>query len=236
MEEFIIVTYNCRLNYFSNYKCNRILNYLLNITKSNYYIICLQGMNDYKSNEYIFNHLNILIIPKLNKDINLYLLTNLNIDTYKYYKFTLLPPYDYLSKGNKGFHYYTLSLFDYKINIYNTELYENINLINNDLLNEIVTFIISNNYLNNLHLIIGSLYCHKIKLKRLLDLNKKLTNIDTNEIDDNILFYISSKINNEYLTNFLKNDFNLKINEIIIRNEMNFSQNLPIEIRLIIEK
>ena len=50
-----LISYNCQINFFSNYKSNILLNYILNYKNKNF-ILCLQGLHNNKTFIYIKNY------------------------------------------------------------------------------------------------------------------------------------------------------------------------------------
>ena len=75
------------------------------------------------------------------------------------------------------------------------------------------------------------------KLHDVMSLFQKniITNIDTNIRDDYIIFFTEINYNIDELINYMYNTYKIKIMNIIIREEMNFSKNLPCEIILKID-
>ena len=63
-----------------------------------------------------------------------------------------------------------------------------------------------------------------------------VTNIDTNSREDYILFFTETNYKSNDIINYMHKKYNIDLLNIIIREEMNFSKNLPCEIILKINK
>lgn len=245
-DEIYIITYNCQIKYFSNYKSNRLLNYILNL-KNNNFILCFQGLYDEKTLTYIEENIKNINIIKPKHDNGLVVLSTYDI---KYPEYILFQKEkNNIIVTNKGFISFNIEINNNLISIYNTELqndiHDNICLNNIRLkqIGEILLFISKRKKEREhikLHVIVGALYMNYIKSKNLHDVmtifnDNIITNIDTNKRDDYIIFFTKINYNINELINYMYDIYKIKIMNIIIRNEMNFVSNLPCEIILKID-
>jgi hypothetical protein len=239
-----LITYNCQIKYYSTFKSNRLLNYILNF-KNNKFVFCIQGLYDKKTIEYLENNINEDLTKITSKyDNGLYIISNFDITSIQHYLFN----HDHTMKDlidiKKGFISFNVAINENLISIYNTELQSDIS--NNLLFNEIrlkqiseILLFITNRKINEthlkLHIIMGTLYLDEIKSNKLYDVlnifeNNYISNIDDNKKDDYILFFSEIKYTSEEIINYMKEKFGIQLINVIIRNDMNFSKHLPCEL------
>ena len=246
-----LITYNCQIKYFSNYKANRLLNYILNYKTADF-ILCIQGLYDKKT----INYLKENIVEKINiveskYDNGLFVFSSYDITSIECYLFnTTNKQYVNIIDLTKGYISFNIGLNNNLIAIYNTELQNDIsnNLLFNDIrlkqISEILLFITEQKICEKkqkLHIIMGSLYLNDIKSNRLCDiinlLNKNIiTNIDQNTKDDYILFFTEINYKTNDIIKYMHNNYGIELINAITRTEMNFAKNLPCEIILKIIK
>jgi hypothetical protein len=244
--DIYIITYNCQIKYFSNYKSNRLLNYILNF-KNNNFVLCLQGLYDNKTLTYIEDNIEKINIIKPDHENGLVVFSTYDIIYPEHILFEIIE--NNIFKGNKGFTSFNIGINNNLISIYNTELQEDIhnNLCLNNIrlkqISEILVFIAKKKKEEThlkLHIIVGALYMNHIKSSKLHDVmslfqKNIITNIDTNVRDDYIIFFTEINYNIKELINYMYDTYKIKIMNIIIREEMNFAKNLPCEIILRID-
>lgn len=244
--DIYIITYNCQIKYFSIYKSNRLLNYILNF-KNNNFVLCLQGLYDKKTLTYIENNIKDTNIIKSHYDNGLVVFLTYDVIYPEHMLFKNIDKN--IIKNNKGFTSFNIGISNNLISIYNTELQEDIhdNLCLNKIrlkqISEILLFIAQKKKDKihlKLHIIIGALYMNHIKSSKLHDVmslfdKNIITNIDTNIREDYIIFFTEISYNIDELIIYMYNTYKIKIMNVIIREEMNFSKNLPCEIILKID-
>ena len=239
-----LITYNCQIKYYSTFKSNRLLNYILNF-KDSKFIFCLQGLNDNQTIKYIENNLNPSL-TKIKSQYNngLYIISNFDITSVQHFLFQ----YDTKTKDlidiNRGFISFNVGINGNLISIYNTELQNDIsnNLLFNEIrlkqISEILLFIndrkINEKHLK-LHIIMGTLYLDDIKSNKLYDVlnifeKNYISNIDDNKKDDYILFFSEIKYTSEEIIEYMKLKFGIQLVNVIIRKDMNYSKHLPCEL------
>lgn len=252
-DNIYLITYNCQIKFFSSYKSNRLLNYINNF-KNNNFILCLQGLYDYKTIKYLEDNITSKKIIKINNiyDNGLYIFCTYEVNNIEQHKYSLNEKYKNLIDIKKGFITFDININKNLVTIYNTELQNDIS--NNLLFNEIrldqiteILYFITNRSKNDsekrINIIMGSMYMENIKSNKLCDviniLQKEsniITNIDNNIQDDYILFLTEKDINCDQIINFMKQEYGILLMNVFIRKEMNFSKNLPCEIILKIIK
>ena len=239
-----LITYNCQIKYYSTFKSNRLLNYILNF-KNNKFIFCMQGLYDNKTIEYLENNVNKdLTKIKSDYDNGLYIISNFDITSVQHYLFNHDHNMKDLVDIKRGFISFNVGINGNLISIYNTELQNDIsnNLLFNEIrlkqISEILLFItkrkINETHLK-LHIIMGTLYLDDIKSNKLCDVlsifeNNYVSNIDDNKKDDFILFFSEIKYTSEEIIEYMKNKFGIQLENIVIRQDMNFSKHLPCEL------
>lgn len=250
-DNIYLITYNCQIKFFSSYKSNRLLNYINNFKNTNF-ILCLQGLYDYKTIKYLEDNIYYKNIQKINNvyENGLYIFCTFNIHNIEQHKYTLNKKYKNFIDDKKGFITFDIHINKNLVTIYNTELQNDIS--NNLLFNEIriqqvseILYYITNKSKNDtkkkrVNIIMGTMYMDSIKSNRLCDVisvlekntNSIITNIDDNSQDDYILFITEKKIDCDQIINFMKDEYGIFLVSVNIRSEMNFSKNLPCEIVL----
>ena len=178
-DNIYLITYNCQIKYYSTFKSNRLLNYILNF-KNNKFILCMQGLYDNKTIEYIENNVTNLGLTKIKSNNNngLYIISNYDITSVQYYLFNQEHHMKDFVDLKRGFISFNVGINGNLISIYNTELQNDIsnNLLFNDIrldqISEILLFI-TNRKINEthlkLHIIMGTLYLDEIKSNKLCD-------------------------------------------------------------------
>lgn len=239
-----LITYNCQIKYYSTFKSNRLLNYILNF-KNNKFIFCLQGLYDTTTIKYLEDNVNTdLTKIKSSHDNGLYIISNFDITSVQEYLFKHDNSLKDLVDIKRGFISFNVGINGNLISIYNTELQNDIS--NNLLFNEIrlkqiseILLFITNRKINEthlkLHIIMGTLYLDEIKSNKLYDVlsifqDNYISNIDENKKDDYILFFSEIKYTSDEIIEYMKNKFGIHLVNIIIRKEMNFSKHLPCEL------
>ena len=82
-----LITYNCQIKYYSTFKSNRLLNYILNF-KNNKFIFCLQCLYDTTTIKYLEDNVNTdLTKIKSSHDNGLYIISNFDITSVQEYLF-----------------------------------------------------------------------------------------------------------------------------------------------------
>lgn len=235
------ITYNCQIRFFSIYKSNRLLNYILNL-KENNVVICLQGLYDKKTIKYLES--NLLNINFIKTEKGLITLSSYDISNPVEIIFDIDESYKKMFNSNKGFLSVDISINNKLLSIYNIELQEeidsnfSINEIRCNQIKQLLFYIFERKKIeteNKLHIILGALYLNKIEENNFFDLMdnfKKniITNIDNNTKEDFILLFTDSKKDSKYITKFMHDSYNIKVIDVDIRTEMNFSKNLPCEL------
>lgn len=238
-----IITYNTKLDFYSKYKCNKLINYISNF-KNKKTIICLQGLKNLDSKKYVIENIkkyyNTIIPNILDNSCNLLFISN--YETYNsFYK-------PYSDKNNlidvkKGVLVTNLKINSKISSFYNTELQDNVlNAIDFEnirkkqiieLLNIVkknITFFKKKDH-SGLHIILGSLYTDEIDNKNFVDIFNFYNKTIKKENHDYILFFIK-KINITNLNEFIQKNLNIEIIDCSIRKELNYSSNLPLELIL----
>jgi len=223
-----------------------LLNYILNL-KDNNFILCIQGLYDLKTISYIESNIekNINIIKNKNNN-GLIVLCSFDVIYPIQKDFEINEKYNNIVSKNNGFLTFDVSINNKLVSIYNAELQSNINNVfnMNDLrkkqLNELILHISKlkkENKSSKLHIITGSLFMDKLKSEKLFDILKLInrniiTNTDTESRDEYILIYHEC-CNLDNVSNIIKyiyDNYKMKVIDINVREEMNFSKNLPYEI------
>ena len=240
-----LVTYNCQIKYYSTYKSNRLLNYILNF-KNEKFIFCMQGLYDNKTINYLEDNTKNLDLTKIKSNNNngLFIISNFDITNIQHYLFNENHPKKDFIDLKRGFISFNVSINEKIISIYNTELQNDIsnNLLFNDIrldqISEILLHInnrkISESNLK-LHIITGTLYLDDIKSNKLCDVmsffeNNYISNIDENKKDDYIIFFSETEYSSDNIIEYMKSRFSIKLINVIIRKDMNFSKHLPCEL------
>ena len=239
-----LVTYNCQIKYYSTFKCNRLLNYILNFEKIKF-IFCMQGLYDIETIKYLDNNLdNSLTKIKSNNNNGLYVISNFDVTSIQHFIYSHDHSMKDLVDINRGFISFNVGINGNLISIYNTELQNDIsnNLLFNEVrlkqISEILLFItkrkINETHLK-LHIIMGTLYLDEIKSNKLCDVislfeENYISNLDENKKDDYILFFSEIKYTSEEIIEYMKKNFGIYLENIFIRNDMNFSKYLPCEL------
>ena len=190
-DNIYLITYNCQIKFFSSYKSNRLLNYINNF-KNNNFILCLQGLYDYKTIKYLEDNITSGNIKKINNiyENGLYIFCTYSVTNIEQHKYSLNKKYKNLIDEKKGFITFDININRNLLTIYNTELQNDIS--NNLLFSEIrleqiteILYFITNRSKNEskkrINIIMGSLYMDNIRSNKLCDV------INILERDSNII-------------------------------------------------
>ena len=233
-----IITYNTKLDFFSTYKCNKLVNYLSNLKRKKS-IICLQGINNNKSMEYILENLKEFyqsehVIPSN----NLIFISSFKIQNNEFKLFNS----NKILNNKKGILMTDIKVNDSLITLYNTEFTEN---ISEDIITTSIrkkqlkqSLDIIQNKINKkddshsgLHILLGSLYLDEVDNKDLLDIIEFYKKeLKAENKDDYILFFIKKYSQIEDLKKFILEKYNIEIIDVYFREEVNYSKNLPLEL------
>ena len=240
----ILITYNTKIDYYSKYKCNKIINYLSNYKDKNS-IICLQGLNDAKSREDIMMKIspyfkeNNIIPSSINevKNNGHMIMTNLQINNIESKEFDI--DNNIFEYNRKMVLITDIKILTNLITVYNTELYEDIS--NNVILGEyrkkqitqlinIIKDKMKKNKNGGMHIVLGSFYTNKIDDEYLVDIVTHYNSELKSNGGDYVLFFME-KFDEEVFAQ-LKKEFGVEIAKIFVRDELNYSDHSPIEVSL----
>ena len=176
-DNIYLITYNCQIKFFSSYKSNRLLNYINNF-KNNNFILCLQGLYDYKTIKYLEDNITSSKIQKINNiyENGLYIFCTYTVNNIEQHKYTLNDKYQNLIDSKKGFITFDININKNLVTIYNTELQNDIsnNLLFDEIrlqqITEILYFITNRSKYDSkkrINIIMGSIYMDNIKSNKL---------------------------------------------------------------------